>query len=128
MQTLRHPLFLLCLSLFCLNQALERAQVYIWPLHTHLDDLLCLPLTLRMVLAVQHLYFRDSGMVLPVRHVVFAVAAYSVCFELLLPLYKPIYTADVLDVLAYMLGGALFHIYLNKPPRKPATAARRLSP
>ena len=124
MRTLRHPLFLLCLALFCLNQALERAQVYIWPLHTHLDDLLCLPITLRMVLAVQHLYFRDSNMVLPVRHTAFAVAAYSVCFELLLPRYKILYTADALDVLAYMLGGMLFHIYLNKPAGKSAVAAR----
>ena len=123
MRTLLHPLFLACLALFCLNQALERAQVYIWPLHTYLDDLLCLPLTLRMVLAVQHLYFQDRNMVLPVRHVVFAVAAYSVCFELLLPFYKTLYTADVLDVLAYMLGGVLFHIYLNKPSRKPDAAA-----
>ena len=123
MQTLRHPLFLFCLVLFCLNQALEHAQVYIWPLHTHLDDLLCLPLTLRMVLAVQRAYFKNPLLVLPVRHIVFAVAAYSVCFELLFPLYKPIYTADALDVLAYMLGGLVFYIYLNKPASKSAAAA-----
>jgi len=119
-QTLRHPFFLVCFFLFCLNQALERAQVYIWPLHTHLDDLLCLPITLRIVLAVQRAYFRDPAMVLPVRHIAFAVAAFSVCFELLLPLYKPLYTADALDVLAYILGALAFSVYLNKPFAKAA--------
>ena len=123
MRTLLHPLFLACLSLFCLNQALEQAQVYIWPLHTHLDDLLCLPIALRIVLAGQRAYFRNPRMVLPVRHIVFAVAAFSVCFELLFPLYKTLYTADALDVLAYMLGARIFYIYLNKPLERPAAAA-----
>lgn len=122
MRTLLHPLFLVCFFLFCLNQALEQAQVYIWPLHTHLDDLLCLPLTLRIVLAVQRAYFGDASMVLPVRHIFFAVAAFSICFELLFPLYKTIYTADMLDVLAYILGALVFYIYLNKPFERPAAA------
>ncbi len=122
MLTLRHPLFVFCFGLFCLNQALEQAQVYVWPLHAYLDDLLCLPISLQIVLAVQRAYFKNPAMVLPVEHIVFAVVAYSLVFELVLPFYKPIYTADALDVLAYTLGAMLFHTSLNKALQKPAAS------
>ncbi|MCJ8163745.1 hypothetical protein MKJ04_02760 [Pontibacter sp. E15-1] len=124
MRSLLHPFFLSCLLLFCLNQGLEQAQVYIWPLHTHLDDLLCLPITLQLVLVVQRAYFRNPAMVLPRWQVVFAWAAFSVCFELLLPLYKPLYTADALDVAAYAFGGLGFAAILNKPLRPRPQALR----
>ncbi|MHA6248621.1 magnesium citrate secondary transporter [Pontibacter sp. CAU 1760] len=117
MQSLRHPLFLVCFALFCLNQFLEQAQVYVWPLHAYLDDLLCLPISLQIILAVQRAYFKNPAMVLPARHIAFAVIAYSVCFEWLLPLYKPVYTSDSWDVLAYAIGAVVFYTFLNKPLR-----------
>ena len=117
---MQHPLFLICLLLFCLNRVLELAQVFLWPLYSYLDDLLCLPLTLSLTLAVQRAYFRNQSMKIPVRHIFFAVAAFGLCFELLLPLYKPLYTADVLDVLAYSLGAIAFHLFMNKPLQAPA--------
>ncbi|RDV14363.1 hypothetical protein DXT99_14660 [Pontibacter diazotrophicus] len=120
MKSLQHPLFIICILLFCLNRALEQAQLYVWPLYAYLDDLLCLPLTLGLILTVQRVYFQNQTIVIPVRHIVFAVAAFSVCFELLLPLYKPLYTADVLDVMAYTLGAFIFHQLMNKPLRIPA--------
>lgn len=120
MKSLQHPLFIICILLFCLNRALEQAQLYVWPLYAYLDDLLCLPLTLGLILAVQRSYFQNQNMTIPVRHIVFAVAAFSVCFELLLPLYKPLYTADLLDVAAYAVGATVFHQLMNKPLRMPA--------
>jgi hypothetical protein len=120
MRTLRHPLFLLCALLFCLNRALELGQVYIWPLYAYLDDLLCLPLTLGIILAVQRAYFRNDSMTVPVAHIAFAVTALSLFFEALLPLYKGLYTADVLDVGVYALGALVFHLYINKPLAAPA--------
>lgn len=120
MKSLQHPLFITSCLLFCLNRALEQAQVYVWPLYAYLDDLLCLPLTLGLILAAQRVYFRNRSMILPVRHVVFAVAAFSICFELLLPLYKPEYTADVLDIASYTFGAIAFHLSMNKPLKAPA--------
>lgn len=122
-RSLQHPLFLICFFLFCLNRALEQAQVYVWPLYAYLDDLLCLPLTLGLILAVQRVYFRNQAMVVPVRHIIFAAAAFGFCFELLLPLYKPLYTADVLDVVAYTVGAIAFHQLMNKPLKAPAAVA-----
>lgn len=124
MKSLQHPLFIFCVLLFCLNRALEQAEVYIWPLYAYLDDLLCMPLTLGLILAVQRAYFRSQRMTIPVRLIAFAVAAFSICFELLLPLYKPLYTADVLDVVAYSLGAFAFHQLMNKPLRTPAAVER----
>ncbi|MFD2999819.1 magnesium citrate secondary transporter [Pontibacter toksunensis] len=124
MKSLQHPLFLICLLLFCLNRMLELGQVFLWPLYAYLDDLLCLPLTLSLILAVQRAYFRNQSIAIPVKHIFFAVAAYAVCFELLLPLYKPLYTADVLDVLAYALGAVAFHLFMNKPLEAPAAVGR----
>lgn len=118
MQSLRHPFFLIFFALFCLNQFLEQVQVYVWPLHAYLDDLLCLPISLQIILAVQRAYFKNPAMVLPVQHIAFAVAAYSVCFEWLLPRYEPVYTSDPWDVLAYAIGAFVFHAFLNKPLRK----------
>ncbi|WP_162054045.1 hypothetical protein [Pontibacter pamirensis] len=120
MKSLQHPLFVICILLFCLNRALEQAQVYVWPLYAYLDDVLCMPLTLGIILTVQRVYFQNQSMTIPVRHIIFAVAAFSVCFELLLPLYKLLYTADVLDVVAYALGAFAFHHSMNKPLQAPA--------
>ena len=120
-RSLRHPLFITCVLLFCLNRVLEQAQVYVWPLYAYLDDLLSMPLTLGLILAVQRAYFNKQEMTIPVAHVVAAITAFAVCFELLLPLYKPLYTADVLDVLAYIVGAVVFHIFMNRPLRAPAT-------
>lgn len=124
MRSLQHPLFIFCTLLFCLNRALEQAQVYVWPLYAYLDDLLCMPLTLGLILAVQRAYFQDQRLVIPVRHIAFAVAAFSICFELLLPLYKPLYTADVLDIAAYVSGATAFHLLMNKPLQAPAAVER----
>jgi hypothetical protein len=115
MRILRHPLFLLCALLFCLNRALELGQVYIWPLYAYLDDLLCLPLTLSVILAAQRAYFKDDEMTVPLAHIAFAVTAFSLFFEVLLPLYKKLYTADVLDIGAYALGAVFFQVYMNRP-------------
>ncbi|WP_114777646.1 magnesium citrate secondary transporter [Botryobacter ruber] len=115
MQTLRHPFFLLCFVLFCLNQLLELAGRHIWPLHAYLDDLLCMPVVLTLALAAERVYFKNPGFVLPVAYVAGAVAAFAVIFELLLPLLTTKHTADLPDVLLYGLGAFAFQALLNKP-------------
>ena len=122
MKSLRHPLFITCTLLFCLNRLLEQMQIYIWPLYAYLDDLLSMPLTLGLILAVQRAYFKDLTMTVPVAHVVFAVATFAIFFEFLLPLYREAYTADMLDVIAYAVGALAFHLLMNKPLKVPAAA------
>lgn len=115
MKTLQLPVFILCILLWVSNQLLELNNIFIWPLHAYLDDLLCLPLVLTFILAVQRAYFKNHRIIIPLRHTFFAVAAFSVCFELVLPLFRDVYRADVLDVLAYSAGAFLFQVLINKP-------------
>ena len=114
MKALQHPLFIASMLLFCLNQVLEQAEVYIWPLYTHLDDLLCLPVTLSIALAAERVYFQNPFFVLPRHYLLIAVLLFSLVFEGLLPLFAAKYTADVWDVVAYAAGATIFQVGINK--------------
>lgn len=113
-----------CLLFFGANQLLELNKVYIWPLHTHLDDLLALPIILTVALAVERAYFRAPRFILPLRFSLLALLLFSVVFELVLPLFSPKHTADALDVVAYAIGGAVFHKVLNRPQKKTRELAK----
>lgn len=112
--TLWHPVFCVSMLLFVLNQTLELAQVYIWPLHTHLDDLLCLPISLTIILAAERLYFQNPEFILPRRYIVLAVLLFGLVFEGILPLLSARYTADIIDVFAYIIGAAIFQASINR--------------
>ncbi|RIJ37664.1 magnesium citrate secondary transporter [Pontibacter oryzae] len=115
MKTIRQPYFLLCLALFMLNQLLEWQQLYIRPLYSYLDDLLCLPLSLTIVLAAERAYFLNPAFILPKSHILLAIFLFSIVFELVLPFCSLAYTADFLDVVAYGFGGILYAVLLNNP-------------
>lgn len=115
MKTLLHPLFLVCLVLWSANQLLELNNIYIKPLYSYLDDLLCFPLVLTFILAVQRSYFNDKNITIPAFHIVLAVAAFVLCFELVLPIFKAKFTADIIDVFAYSIGAFSFYIFINRP-------------
>ena len=113
MKTLKHPLFIISIILFGLNQLAEQAELFIWPLHTHLDDLLCLPISLSIILAAERLYFSDQKLTLPKRHLILAVVLFSLIFEGVLPLFSERYTMDAWDIVAYTLGAWIFHKTIN---------------
>lgn len=115
MKTLRQPYFLLCLTLFVLNQLLEWQQLYFRPLYSYLDDLLCLPLSLTLALAAERTYFHSPKFILKKSHILLAVLLFSIVFEVVLPYFSWTYTADVLDVAAYGLGALFFYLTINKP-------------
>lgn len=115
MQPLLQPLFLISLTAFLVNQGLELLGCSIWPLHLYLDDLLCLPITLSIVLAAEQAYFRNSAFTLPWQYTLASIGLFSFVFEAVLPLLSAKYTADPLDVLFYSIGGVIFHFGINKP-------------
>ncbi|MBC5994168.1 hypothetical protein [Pontibacter cellulosilyticus] len=115
MNILLQPVFLLSVVLFCLNQGLEQLQLYIWPLHTHLDDLLCLPVVLTLILAAERVYFRNPYFVLPRTYTISTALLFSLVFELLLPVLHAKYTSDIWDVAAYGVGAAIFEFWINEP-------------
>ncbi len=115
MRTLQQPVFILCVALFAINQLLEWRGVYLQPINFYLDDLLCMPVVLTIVLAGERLYFGDNGFILPVKYVAVAVVLFSLWFEVVLPLFSATYTSDILDVLFYSLGAILFLATINRP-------------
>jgi hypothetical protein len=81
-----------------------------------LDDLLCLPLILVLVLAVHRIWrVGNDRYVLPVAQVVAAWLLVSLVFELALPLIDAAFTSDPLDVAAYGAGAFFFQTALNRP-------------
>ena len=120
MRTFTHPVFIVCLVLFGLNQLLEWQQIYIAPLHHYLDDLLCMPLVLTIALAAERLYFGNYSFVLPLKYSCWAVLLFSAFFEEFLPRFSSIYTADSWDVLCYSCGAVVFYFTINKTS-EPAT-------
>ncbi|QCR24021.1 magnesium citrate secondary transporter [Pontibacter sp. SGAir0037] len=115
MRTLRHPVFLICLILFCINQVLELAHIYIEYLFSYLDDLLSMPIVLTIILTAERLYFSDNRFVLPWHYTLAAVVLFSIFFEWLFPLFSQRHTADAWDMAAYAIGAVLFHFSINKP-------------
>jgi hypothetical protein len=118
MGTLKHPLFLISALLFLSNQILERVGVFIPFIHSYLDDLLCMPVTLSIALFMQQKLAGDSSFTFSKIRVVAVVMFYAIFFELWLPLNSSAYTSDIMDVAAYGVGGMVFYFFLNHPLKK----------
>ncbi len=109
-------IFIFALLLFCTNQLIEGAGFFLPALHSYLDDLLCLPIVLTVILAVQRRFvLRTAAYTLPFSHTLLAVVLYGVLFEIILPHFFRRGTADALDWLLYAAGGLIFHLRINLP-------------
>lgn len=112
-RTLSNPTFLLCVALAATNQVLEKALGILIPVvHSYLDDLLCFPIVLTLGLAMYR-YFKPNYE-LTAWHIWPIVTIYSVYFEWYLPQTSTVYTADILDVLMYVLGALIFQRFINR--------------
>ena len=84
-----------------------------WWVQHYLDDLLCLPLVLTATLFILR-FFYGPQLRFSLYHVAFAVAYFTLAFEVLFPEFMPRYTADWVDGLLYAVGGIIFFRFLNK--------------
>ena len=110
------PVLLVCTAVFIINQIFDHTGVYIPFVHAYLDDFLTLPLSGALILLVQRfVVYRHPSYVLPVWQVVFLWAVFSVWFEWYLPEQSAAYVRNGWDVVAYALGGVLFHFTTNRP-------------
>ncbi len=108
---LRDPLFLCCVALYFVNRFLLKHLVGSGFVHDHLNDLLCLPFWIPiMVFLMRQARLRpDDG---PPRgaEILVPLVLWSAIFELWLPhvpSFSHLATADPVDVLYYALGGLL---------------------
>ena len=112
-RTLLNPVFLVCVFLAIVNQILEKGfGIYTPVVNSYLDDLLCFPIVLTLGLGVYR--FRWPNYQLSGYHIWPVVLIYSVYFEWYLPLRSTVYTADVMDVLMYVLGALVFQRFINR--------------
>ncbi|TGD79396.1 hypothetical protein [Hymenobacter wooponensis] len=120
---LRHPIFLLGAGVYLVLAAYKyggpvSAQWPVLPslIRAHLGDALALPLQLTLMLyAMRRWYFRRPGFVLPTSWIFSFWLVTSVWFEGILPHYDARATADLLDVVAYAVGGLVFWRWMNRP-------------
>ena len=110
------PLFIICLATYALNRLVLKPH-FAWAfLHEHLNDLICIPFWVPIMLLLQRvLRLRDTGHLPPrLSEILIPLILWSWAFELWLPgtsFGQSWCTADPLDVVYYglgALGAALF--------------------
>src|SRR4051794_32303200 len=115
MKTLTQPLFVISFLLFISNQIIERIGIVIPWVHSYLDDLLCMPVTLTVALFMQQKFTNSPSYIFSKYKIIAVCIFYAVYFEVWLPTIYCRYTSDVLDVIAYATGGLVFYFFLNNP-------------
>jgi hypothetical protein len=113
-RTLSHPVFIISLLIFLVNQALEYRGIFVPVIHSYSDDLMCLPVILTLALAGFRFYL-GKRFCLPVSKIMTALILFSISMEIILPAFSSRHTADPADVLMYALGGVTFHFLINRP-------------
>jgi hypothetical protein len=113
MSTLTNPIFLLAVVVAAINQLLEKAfGIFIPIVHSYLDDLLCFPIVLTLGLAMYRCFrpnYQLTGW-----HIWPTIIIYTVYFEWYLPQTSALYTADILDVVMYLVGMTIFDYFINQ--------------
>ncbi len=116
---LKNPFFLVCCSLFWINQGIERLGVTIPLVHSYFDDLLAMPVVLGITLQImQWLYPSGNQLTFSKPQVLVGWVYFSIILELFLPWLSPTYTADIWDVLCYGIGSIAFYRWVNKPKQR----------
>jgi predicted neutral ceramidase superfamily lipid hydrolase len=114
MNLLKNKLFLLSSLLFTINQLLEKGfGIFIPFVHAYLDDILCMPVVLTLTLFLIRKIIKTPDYQLSKKQIIFALIYFSVVFEVFLPQYSEKYTADILDVMAYVIGAIIFYKFIN---------------
>ena len=112
MRVMKQPYFIVFCGVFLVIYTLQRLQVPLpfW-VNNYVNDLLCMPVVLTICLAAVRFFRKDQTLLLPLSAILSLTLFYAIYFEYYLPTYHPRYTADVLDVVLYFLGAALFFVF-----------------
>lgn len=118
MKVLYQPFFLLCLALFLISQLLEKNGIFIPYFHAYSDDVCAMPVLLSFASALMSLvYFGKDALRFSYplsRFQIISTLIYTtILFEIILPKYNAIYTADKYDFLAYAAGAILYYMFIN---------------
>ena len=87
----------------------QRLGLYIPELvNNYLNDLLCIPIVLKLCLYVVRYVKSDEQVKIPLALQLLITVMFIIYFENVLPKINPRYTSDILDVFAYVAGLFLF--------------------
>lgn len=82
-------------------------------INNYLNDILSIPLTLCIILATVRLW-KGSVYRLSNLHIGSIVVYFSLYFEVYLPQHNFRYTADIFDLLCYVIGAVIFYLLQEK--------------
>lgn len=120
-KTLKHPIVYGSIVIFVIYHILELTLEKPIPyLHAYLDDLVCMPIVLGLTTQIaQWIHPVKEYYYLSPTHILLAVIFYSLLFEWILPVVNPQkYTADIFDILFYLMGATIFYFLVSKPNQK----------
>ncbi len=117
MRTFRHPVFVICALIFALHQLTQKGLGVSIPVaDAYLDNLLCLPILLSLLLAERRWWWRRADYIIPASEVAIITIFLTLLFELAFPYWSAAFTADYWDAAAYAVGAGLFYFSINKQP------------
>ncbi len=94
---------------------LQKLQVSLPQLiNNYVNDFLIIPIVLMLSLFVIRELRNDKTYKLSIGIIFYTCVLYSVIFEYYLPKIQIRYTTDVIDVVLYFFGGAIFYIIQSK--------------
>jgi hypothetical protein len=112
---LRDPLFLACVAIYFANRWLVKPLVAGGFFHDHLNDLICIPFFVPIMLFVlRKLRLRRTDGPPSATEILIPVSFWSLLFEVVLPAHATIgrgMTADYRDIFYYALGGLVAALF-----------------
>ena len=116
MKTLLNRWFIVgCLIWFIVIAARKLGHPFPY-INGYINDALAIPVVASLGLWFQRVFiFKNNYYVLAPWHVIFIVTYVTLIFEALLPFFSPNYTADLADILLYIIGGLFFYKVMNVP-------------
>ncbi|APS38833.1 hypothetical protein AO058_08080 [Salegentibacter sp. T436] len=113
MKSLR-TFFFICCFLFALLQTFYFFEIPLPDfINFYLANFLCMPIVLSICLYTVQLLKKDKTLRLNLITVLSVFVMYAIYFEVILPPLHWRYTADIIDVLLYLIGSFLFY-FLQK--------------
>ncbi|MGL4581501.1 MAG: hypothetical protein ACRCVU_00820 [Flavobacterium sp.] len=78
-------------------------------INNYVNDILSIPITMSVILTIVRMW-RGQTYQLSIGMIISVVIYFSFYFEYYLPKYNLRYTADLLDVCCYTIGGIIFYV------------------
>jgi hypothetical protein len=82
-------------------------------INNYLNDLLCMPIVLKICQYAVRQLKSDRSLQIPINIALTLTLLYAFYFELLLPKFNARYTADIIDVGLYVMG-CLFFVWIER--------------